>query len=166
MEVASRASLASEPHVREVSQLVEARPGWRFELVLVGGEPEAPPPGAVSPGRDDVERTLGEARALVASGFAGPALLTGWAATEAALRLLLEAEGIEPRRLAPAPLLKQAVEEGFLSRTEYGGLSESLAQRTALAHGFKADPVRPATVSALLDLAERLLGEARPLQAA
>lgn len=164
VEVASRTSLASEPRIREVAQLVEARPGWRFELILVGEEPVAAPPGAVPSGRGDVERTLEESRALAASGFTGPALLSGWAATEAALRLLLRSEGIEPRSLALAPLLKQAAEEGLLSKPEYHGLARSLAQRNALAHGFQVDGVDPASVSALLSLAERLIEEATPLR--
>ena len=39
IEVKSRPSLAADPRVREVAQLIDSKPGWCFDLLLVG-EPE------------------------------------------------------------------------------------------------------------------------------
>ena len=39
IEVKPRPSLAADPRISELAQLIESKPGWSFELVLVG-EPE------------------------------------------------------------------------------------------------------------------------------
>lgn len=36
VEVKTRASLAQQPYLGEMSELLRERPGWRFELVMVG----------------------------------------------------------------------------------------------------------------------------------
>ena len=36
IEVKSRPSLAADPRVSELAKLIESKPGWSFELVLVG----------------------------------------------------------------------------------------------------------------------------------
>lgn len=159
VEVKSRWSLATEAQARELARLVENKPGWNFELVVVSDEPVVPPVGSVAFDRTDVQRTLKEARSLVDNGFIGPALLSGWATLEATLRLLMNAEGVEPRRLASTHLLKQAVEEGIISRDDYRALSDSMARRNALAHGFHNESVSPTLISRLLDLVQRLLNE-------
>ena len=68
------------------------------------------------------------------------------------MRLLLNVEGITLRRLTPSSIVKQAVEEGLVSRNEYQTLSGLLARRNALAHGFQGEEVKPEHVSALLEL--------------
>lgn len=166
VEVKSRRSLAAEAQAREIARLVEGRPGWRFELVIVGSEPPDPPLGSVAFDHTGVQRTLEEARSLLNNGYTGPALLSGWAALEAALRLLLNAEGVELRRLAPAYLLKQAAEEGIISRDDYRSLSALMAERNAIAHGFESESISPTNVSGLLELAQRLLNEASSHQSA
>lgn len=159
IEVKSRRSLAAEAQARNIARLVEGQPGWRFELVILSGEPAVPLSDCVAVDRTDVQRALEEARNLVANGYPGPALLSGWATLEATLRLLLDAEGIEPRRLVPVHLLKQSVEEGIISREDYRVMTDTMRRRNALAHGFLNEPVPPALVSELLDLTERLLNE-------
>ncbi len=89
VEVKSRRSLAAETQAREIARLIEGKPGWNFELVIVGSAPDDPLFGSVTLDLEGARRGIEEARSLVASGFTGPALLTGWAASEAALRLLL-----------------------------------------------------------------------------
>lgn len=163
IEVKSRRSLSAQ--ARQIARLIEGRPGWRFELVIVGSEP-LDPPGSVAFDRTGVQRALEEARSLLTNGYTGPALLSGWAALEAALRLLLNAEGIELRRSSPAHSLKQAVEEGLVSRDDYQSLSTLMEGRNAMAHGFESESVSPASVSDLLNQAQRLLNEASSHQSA
>lgn len=166
VEVKSRRSLSSEAQARQIARLIEGRPGWRFELVIVSDEPIEPPVGSVAFDQTGVQRALEEARSLLANGYTGPALLSGWAALEAALRLLLNAEGVALRRPASAHLLKQAVEEGVISRDEYRSLFSLMAGRNAIAHGFENDSISLASVSGLLELTERLLNEASYHQSA
>ena len=86
-------------------------------------------------------------------------MLSGWAALEAALRLFLSSEGIEPRHLAPSHLLKQAAEEGLISRNEYQKLRVLMAGRNAIAHGYENPSVDSEAVSTLLEFTDQLLNE-------
>ena len=160
VEVKSRRSLSADAQAREIAKRMEGQEGWSFELVIVSGEPTAPPPGSAPPDTPSIQHALEESRSLIADGYSGPALLSGWATFEAAIRLLLSVEGVELRRLDSASVLKQAVEEGLISRDEYRVASDVVPLRNALAHGFKSSPVSPDDVSRLLDLTERLLHEA------
>ena len=166
VEVKSRRSLSADAQAREIAKRVEGQEGWSFELVIVGDESATPPPGSAPPDTPSIQHALEESRSLVANGYSGPALLNGWATFEAAVRLLLSAEGVELRRLDSASVLKQAVEEGLISRDEYRAASDVVPLRNALAHGFKSPPVSPEDVSRLLDLTERLLNEASAQESA
>lgn len=160
IEVKSRRSLSTDVQARQLARSIEGRPGWRFELVIVNDRLTGPPAGSVAFDPARAHRAVEEGRSLLAGGYVGPAMLSSWAALEAALRLLLSAEGIEPRRLAPAHLLKQAVEEGVVSREDYQVLRDLMAGRNAIAHGYENALVSPGAVSRLLELTERLLSEA------
>ena len=166
VEVKSRRSLSAEAQTRQIARLMEGRPGWRFELVLIPTEPVDPLVGSVGFDRAGVRRALEEARRLLTDGYTGPSLLSGWAALEAALRMLLTEEGVELRRLDPSHLLKQAVAEGVISRDDYRASSGLTSERNALAHGFENEAVSPARVADLLELTERLLNEASLNQSA
>ena len=165
VEVKSRQSLSAEAQTRELARLIESKPGWSFELVIVGDEPTVPS-GTRAFNQHDARRSVEEARYLFASGSTGSALLIGWAALEASLRLLLNAEGVTLRRLTPVSVVKQAVEEGLINTNEYQTLSDLLARRNALAHGFQTEDVKPEHVSTLLELVERLLDEISLLESA
>ena len=164
IEVKSRPSRSDGVQTRKLAELLAGKPGWNFELIVVSDDSTAPF-GTRTFDYDDVRRSVKEVRELVASGFTGPALLTGWAALEAALRLLLDAEGVTLRS-APSSVVKQGVEEGLISRDEYQTLSDVMARRNALAHGFQGKEVKPEDVSVLLGLAERLLAETSLLESA
>lgn len=154
VEVKSRRSLPADAQAREIARRVEGRPGWRFELVIVGDEPA----GAMPPSEPQVRNAVAEARRLLEVGFVSPALLSAWAALEASLRLALHTEG-GPVPSASRSLLTRAVEEGILSREDYRAATESFGLRSSLAHGLQSDPVDEAHVTPLLDTASRLLDD-------
>ena len=86
IEVKSRKSLASDPRARELARLLQDRPGWRFELVVVPAEEESPYVGVQSFERDDILRGISEADQLNEAGSTEAALLLAWASAEAAVR--------------------------------------------------------------------------------
>ena len=86
IEVKSRKSLASDPRARELARLLQDRPGWRFELVVVSGEEESPYVGAQSFDREDILRGITDAERLNEAGSMEAALLLAWASAEAAVR--------------------------------------------------------------------------------
>lgn len=159
VEVKSRRSLAAEAQARDLARLLEGQPGWRFELIVVNDSPGEPSTGSVAFDSERAHHALEEGRSLLKDGYVSPAMLSGWAALEAALRLLLSSEGIEPRSLAPAHLLKQAVEEGLINRNDYQQLRILMAGRNAIAHGYENPSVNSEAVSTLLEFTDQLLNE-------
>lgn len=157
VEVESQSTLAKNSQVRDLARLLHAKPGWNFELVLVGegermGIPEASRPFE----KEDILRGLETAERLLAEEAVEAALLLAWAAGEALIRLLTEQEGITLDRLSPDYLLKQALTNGIIARDEYHALLSILKYRNAVAHGFKTADFTPAIVKDLISTTRKL----------
>jgi hypothetical protein len=158
VEVKSRASLARDSRVRDLAQLLYAKPGWNFELVIVGeGEKPHVPEGVSSFEIEDIFQGIEEAEKLLESGFSEAALLLAWSAVEAAVRRLAEEEGIVVDRFLSLHILKQAVANGVISREDYNLLMRAMKYRNALAHGFKTTDFDSALVRELISAAKRIL---------
>lgn len=138
IEVKSRSSLEANPQVRELARIIDSKPGWSFELLLVA-QPERldAPDGARSLERGDILRRVEEAEAVLGSGHAEAALLLAWSACEAAVRLLLADEGVSGTEITTAGyVLGQATYLGILSRDEYRHLTHVRKYRNAIVHGY------------------------------
>jgi hypothetical protein len=158
VEVKPRSSLARDAQIRDLAQLLQTKPHWNFELVVVGeGERISAPEGARPFERDDILRGIEAAERLLAPGFSEAALLLAWSTSEATVRLLIEAEGIVLDHLNPPYILKQAVMNGVIARDEYNFLTNVIKYRNALVHGFKTIDFDPALVSELISRTKRLL---------
>ena len=158
VKVKSRSSLAKDPQVRDLARLLQAKPGWNFELVVVGeGEKLSVPEGARPFGRGDILQGMEAAEKLLESGFAEAALLLAWSAAEAAVRLLTEEEGTLLDRLTPLYILKQAAINGVIARDDYNFLMNAMKYRNALVHGFKTSDFDSALVRGLVSTTKRLL---------
>lgn len=160
VEVKSRSSLASDPQIRDLARLLHARPGWNFELIVVGeGEEQRSPEGTRPFDREDIRAGIETADKLLESGASEAALLLLWSTVEAVVRLLTEEAEIELDRLTPPYILKQATANGVISREDYNFLMHAMKYRNALAHGFKALDFDSALVRDLVKTAKRLLEE-------
>ena len=158
VKVKSRSSLAKDPQVRDLARLLQAKPGWNFELVVVGeGEKLSIPEGARPFGREDILQGMEAAEKLLESGFSEAALLLAWSAAEAAVRLLTEEEGILLDRHTPLYILKQAATNGVISRDDYNFLMNAMKYWNAIAHGFKTSDFDPALARDLVSTTKRLL---------
>jgi uncharacterized protein YutE (UPF0331/DUF86 family) len=158
VEVKSRSSLAKDPRIGELAQLLQTKPHWNFELVMVGeGEQLRAPEGALPFDREDILRRLEAVESLLESGFSEAALLLAWSTSEATVRLLSEEEGIILDRPNPIDILKQAVINGVISRDDYNFLANVVKYRNALVHGFKPIDFDPALVKDLIRATKRLL---------
>jgi uncharacterized protein YutE (UPF0331/DUF86 family) len=156
--VKSRSSLAKDAQMRDLAQLLQTKPHWNFELVVVGeGERMSAPEGARPFERDDILQRIEAAEKLLESGFSEAALLLAWSTSEATVRLLIEEEGIVLDHLNPPYILKQAVMHGVIARDEYNFLTNVIKYRNALVHGFKPIDFDPALVSELISRTKRLL---------
>ena len=79
IEVKSRPSLAADPKISELARIIDAKPGWSFELLLVG-EPEKmdSPEGARSFDGENITARLEEAQKSLEGGFSEAAFLLAW----------------------------------------------------------------------------------------
>ena len=156
--VKARQSLAADPRIAEVARLLESKPGWSFELLLVS-EPERvdSPEGISSFDGEHIARKLEEAERSLQIGLPEAAFLLAWSALEAAMRSRIEDQGISVTYItSPRFLLDQATFHGLISRDEYNDLSRMLKYRNAIVHGFGADDFDDELVTALIDTVRRI----------
>lgn len=158
VEVKSRSSLANDPRVRDLAQVLQGKPGWRFELVVVAEEEKFSAPEGTRPfEKEDVLQNTVAAQRLLDSGYSEAGLLVAWSASEAAMRLLTQQEGMQIDRLNPHYILDHAVTNGVISRDDYRLLMNAMKYRNALVHGFKVADLDPAIVKDLIRTTESLL---------
>jgi uncharacterized protein YutE (UPF0331/DUF86 family) len=158
VEVKSRISLpTSAQSLRDLAQVVEQHPGWRFELVMTNPEEvvyETQTGNSLQ--KPEIEARLQVAEELTKQ-YPESALLYAWSVAEATLRLVTEHEGLSFQRTDSAYLIKQLATEGVISRLDYHVLTNSLSFRNAVAHGFKTPQVTPETIYELIELVKTML---------
>ena len=160
--VKSRLSLSADPKVRELARLIDARPGWKFELLLVA-EPEKldSPKGARAFESGGILRRIEEAEETLQAGAPEAAFLLAWSASEAAIRELLSAHGVSKTTItSPRFVLDQATFHGVISRNEYDKLSNMIQYRNAIVHGFGTDDFSDDMVTDLIETIRRITADA------
>ena len=154
IEVKTRASLAASSGMDELARVIDSKPGWSFELLLVA-EPEKldPPEDAQSFEREHILERLEDAEAILTTGHVEAAFLLAWSACEAALRLAIADEEVPSQGITTAAhTLGQAAYLGVISRTEYGQLTDLQRHRNAIVHGFSHGDFGETPVRELLEL--------------
>ena len=93
IEVSTQAGLALNTRISELVETLRTKPGWSFELLLVG-EPEKldSPPSAQLLDDHEILQRLDHAVRALESGLAEMAFVTAWSALEAATRALISEE--------------------------------------------------------------------------
>lgn len=161
MAVKTRSSLKSLPQVEELAREVESRPNWSFDLVLVG-EPGIldSPEGASLIDKEGMNQWIRQAEVALSNGLLEAAFLLAWSTCEAALRDKLPEARQKPLRIFPAyNMLEFAGYEGAIDRADYNYLVDAMKVRNALAHGLIVDGLDASRVTALIEVARRLVAE-------
>ncbi len=159
IEVKSRTSLAATPELNELAEILYSKPGWSYDLLLVG-EPERleSPEGSQPFAEEEIRRRLAEAEAVLEKGSGEAAYLLVWSACEAAIRNLIETAEISITRVTTAAyVLDMAVMHGIISREDYDYLTDLMKYRNAIAHGFGVNGFSDEKVTALIGVVARLL---------
>ena len=159
IEVRFRTSLAGSPQIEELARILHDKPGWSFELMLVG-EPERldSPEGVQSFAREEILQRLDETKKAFDHGLSEAAFLLVWSAFEAATRELIAAEGVSIARVTKTGhVLDQAVHHGVISREDYDYLANMRRYRNAIAHGFDVSDFNDEKVTELIAVVRRLL---------
>lgn len=146
VEVKSKQSLAS-PEIGEMARRIDAIPGWRFEMVVLG--PSSSIEHSAVFEEEEIVRRIQSAR-LLTQQDPGAALVLAWSATEAVLRRLSLRADIKLDNQSPLALLRQLRLNGVLTEDDYAALRKSAELRNAQAHGIMAY-VDAGEVHALID---------------
>jgi hypothetical protein len=164
VEVKSRQALRREPHLEPMVRAVQQVPGARFELVIAKPDIASPLPEQTRPWRDgEAAAALDEATRLLEAGHPVAALLLGWAAAEAALRIVAAKENLKTERNDASYLLNRLVSEGALANRQYQSLRQALEMRNAVAHGLEPIGLKRSQVRALLRTVGGLLAPRQAL---
>ena len=156
--VKTRTSLVETPELDQVAETLKARPGWSLELLLVG-EPESLETlaGAEPFSSENIHRRIHEAEKALDAGSPEAAFLLAWSACEATVRVLLAAEGFEIDRVTQSGyVLGNAVFHGAISDNDDAFLSEMLAYRNAIVHGFEVKDFDAERTKKLIAAAKKL----------
>ena len=159
IEVKYKASLAASSKIMELAQILHEKPGWSFELLLIG-EPERldSPEGAQSFAGDEIRQRLAEGEKALELGLSEAAFLLAWSAFEATTRKLIAGEGVSISRVTKTGyVLDQAIYHGVISREDYDYLAEMRSYRNAIAHGFDVNRFSDEKVTELNGFVRTLL---------
>ena len=161
VEVKGRSALSANPKIRELATILETKPGWSFELLLVG-EPERLDAleGARSFEYKGILDRLGEAEKALGVGLAEAAFVLAWSALEAAARELIAAQGVSNQQITTTSfVLDQAVSLGVIPREEYDNLTQMQKYRNAIVHGFSTEDLTHDLVNDLIDIIQRMIAK-------
>ncbi len=162
IEVKSRPSLAADPKISELARLIDSKPGWRFELLLVS-EPEKldSPEGARSFESGKILQRIEEAERSLQASLPEAAFLLAWSASEAVIRELLTAQGVSDTSItSPGYVLDQGIYHGVISRDDYDALTRMRKYRNAIVHGFGMDDFNDELVTDLIETIRRIMATA------
>ena len=152
IEIKSRASLSADEQIEELARTISEKPGWSFELMMIGEPEHVGSPKTAKPlDSDGILLRIEDAEVARRSGLSTAAFLLAWSACEAAIRELLAINGIANDGLTTAThLLDQAVYHGIVSREDYRPLTEALRHRNAMVHGFDVGEFDGAMLTGLI----------------
>ena len=161
--VVNRESLAANPKLREVAQLIESKPGWSFELILVGMPEKLDSPETAYPiDTEGALLRLWNAEKALEGGSPEAAFMLAWSALEAAIRDEVARQGgHNPGITTSGFLLNQSFSLGVLSREEYDNLTKIQKYRNAIVHGFAVAEFNEGLVSDLIATGRRLTAAGR-----
>jgi len=158
-----RRDLADEALLSQLAEITNAKPAWRFDLVIT--EPESPiekvADKAREPTREELSRMLERARVVGTKGFPEMALVSAWAVLEAAMRRLRD-DGELYGQTTPTELLVTLYSNGFMSRREFDRAKAAWRLRTEIVHGFVRPKVAAALVDDVMALAKKMIGSDEP----
>jgi hypothetical protein len=154
--------LAEDRSLPSKAEIVNAQPGWRFDVVILEQLPsvEQLALASAAPSRKQIKGLINHAERSALAGDSLSAFLVAWAGLEAAMRHLSRLADIAPARPTGATvLIRSLFSSGFLSSEELERLDEANQMRNQIVHGLSAPRIRRVDVDYVIVLARRLLEE-------
>src|SRR6266850_2892678 len=159
VEIKVGTKTAASERFRELAEIIQHQPGWRFSLVVIDPRSdEVAPPTQQLLDRQAIVDRLGRANALLKTGATDAAFLLMWVAVEALLRHIATREGLPLERVPSSSLMKELFSLGILSRSELDVAQRAFSVRNALVHGFETTKLDE-IAKEVAQLAQQLLTE-------
>jgi len=140
----NRIDLSGDHHSSRLADIVNARPGWRRDLVVL--EPvttvEKAAQEAAEPSDEQLDEILKTAEELSEKVYSPYACVVAWGGIEAAMRRL-RGDAELYGRTTPTELMGTLYSNGFLSREQFERLRESYKIRSQVVHGLVPGQVDP-----------------------
>jgi uncharacterized protein YutE (UPF0331/DUF86 family) len=160
VEVAeNRDSFAKKPELLRLVDVINAQPGWRFDLVIL--EPESAVERALADSHEPTDKQLAEflsrAEKMLGAQETESAVIYALAALEAIMRRVRGRADLN-RTATPTELLTALYSNGFLSRPEYDTLRSGFRLRTHIVHGLEPLTVDANLVHYVIAVARKLIG--------
>jgi hypothetical protein len=149
IEIKARRTLQGDASVSRLAELLGDRPNWRFELVVADHDGEDAYGEYPPIDEQRIGALVDVARMLRGEGDYAAALMMLWVATEGALRLVGEREGLRLQGQDTGAVIKELAMLGYLDGEHYQVLRDSMMLRNALVHGLNAGQVDNGAVAAL-----------------
>jgi len=165
----TRAEVEADPSIPRRAEEVNARPGWRYDLVVLSeGDPvRRITRGSREPSNEEIDQTLVEVERLVETSHVRAAFVMAWSAFEAAMRQVASDVELYMPKTTPIELLRTLYGNGILSREEFARLNASYRVRTEIVHGLVSSPIDPDLIRGVVAETRRLLtGNANALSVA
>ena len=156
--------LQADPNLERYAAVIDKKPGWRFDLFVVGNGtlPPADLRDAREPSEEDIRRQLDEVDRMFDAGFATQSVAAAWAALESAMRRKLRAEGEEADwGTSPRTMLNELFSAGVLNNSDFRELEGLFQLRSVVVHGFTAPVIENSALQFLVETARRLLDESQ-----
>lgn len=161
IEIKSWTSLAADPGIARLADIIDSKPGWTFELIFVG-EPEN---GKLNDDTPPLEphkilRRIQRAEKKLHSEHISDAFALAWSACAAAIKALIAIEGVHSPDITSATYILNSPRcLGTLSTGKRLNLTDLQKYRNAIAHGFTHPDLDERTVADLIATARKLTTE-------
>ena len=158
IEVKTRSSIAADRRISQLAYIIKSKPGWTFELILVG-EPQSrnAPTAETPPDRQKILKLTQHAEKALESGLSEAALMLALSACEAALRASMADEQRSSSNTSYA--LNQALNRRIISWDDCLNLADLRKQGDAIIHGFTHDTLSDEMITSLIETAHKLTAE-------
>jgi hypothetical protein len=159
-------SKADREQISVIAARIAQQPGWQFVLMAPRAPDDTETTELTMADESAIRELLQEADAIARLNMPAAALMSAWAATEGAVRLLIIRSGIRVDRGDAATLVRALASEGLISDVDFHLLNDAHRFGGAIAHGRQAvrDEVASRaqrTTQDLVQFASRILTELR-----
>lgn len=147
---------------KKISETIRAKEGWGHRLVVVG-EPErlSAHKWATPFSLEDALSRMERADKCLEAGFPEAAVLLAWSAVESVIRIVLNENGFEIKRLTHSSyIIEHGVQREAISYEDYDRLIEIMKYCNAVIHGFSVGEMDGERLTReMIQLANEIWGE-------